>query len=104
MKTFSKYRLWKSFKKWSKLIKRQKFEQNRKLLSKGLLLANTRLAISILEFKRVSEQVEKIQLFYVENNSVWILQEFIAHQASMHQILKCKIGDFYDQIVNCIRK
>lgn len=78
--------------------------KNKKALAKVLLLANPRLAKSIFEYKRTSELVENMQIFHVENNSVWNLKEFVDHQMSMYKSFKDKIDEFCDQITHCLCK
>lgn len=104
VKLFSTYRLWKNFRKWCKLIKRQKFVRNRKNLSSTLFLANPRLSKSLVDFRRATEEVQKIQLIRVHSENVWMLEEFVERQNEVYLRFQQKLTDFYDQVSDSISR
>lgn len=98
IKVFATYRLWKTFKKWSKLIRRQKYLRNKNSLAALLFLAQPKLPDATVQFHRASQNIQAVQLFQVDLGSVWDLKELMEHQTAVYLRSSAAIEEFYNQV------
>lgn len=57
-----------------------------------------------MEFRKASVVVQEIQLFQLNNDAVWSLNEFVQHQNDAYSEYREIIQDFYNQVSDSIRK
>lgn len=98
MKVFATFRLWKTFTRWIKLIRRQKFTKNKNSLAKILVLAQPKLSDAIEGIRKVCEEIQNVQLFQLDAGRVWNLAELVEHQICVYQEASVAIEALYTHV------
>lgn len=94
---FEKYRRWKSFTMWKRVVKAHKFTQASSALSQGLFTFVTPLRFAMSEIRKQCVDVEKRQLLAVGGGETITLPAFMDRQRvtqqAMAQVERCLSAD-----------
>lgn len=95
---FHKFRMWKAFYFWKKLIRTSKSNKCRKYLTENLYILNPYLRSSLVELKSLCWQAGKWNLFqYTESKSV-TLATFMKQQEEQRELIEKKLEDLNAEV------
>mmetsp|Transcript_44339 Transcript_44339/g.86753 ORF Transcript_44339/g.86753 Transcript_44339/m.86753 type:complete len:4144 (+) Transcript_44339:98-12529(+) len=84
---FKKFRMWKAFYFWKKLIRKQKSNKYRKFLQENLYILNPYLRDSLIQLRTLCYNASKWTLFKVDPKNTLTLAEFQAAQENQKQVV-----------------
>lgn len=100
LKLFVKYRIWKTFRYWSKMIKWKKYNEARNLIEENLFFANPSLHKTLLDIRNEYCQLILLKFTEIAMLENWNLFYFVESQMSQFEKSRDLLYDFRKKTIS----
>lgn len=95
---FKKYRLWKTFKTWKKVIQTDKVNHCNQVMKNHLFILNPHLRQPLFEIRKLCCEIADWQIFKVDLKNPSKLEDFVIKQDKYRKDLRKKLQIIYEKI------
>ncbi|CAH8497721.1 unnamed protein product, partial [Dicrocoelium dendriticum] len=101
--TFARYRLWKGFIRWRKVIRYAKMDQCRRHLRDNLYIANSSLRPALLNVREMCYRISDMGLCKLEKGKTYTLLEFLTNQVNQLNEVCTRLSEFRELVKEVVR-
>ncbi|KAA0194622.1 Dynein heavy chain 6 axonemal [Fasciolopsis buskii] len=101
--TFARFRLWKGFMRWRKVIRYTKMEQCRRFLRDNLYIANSCLRPALLNVREMCYRISDMGLCKMEKGRTYTLLEFLTNQVNQLNEVCTRLCEFRELVKEVVR-
>ncbi|TGZ67987.1 hypothetical protein CRM22_004505 [Opisthorchis felineus] len=101
--TFARFRLWKGFTRWRKVIRYMKMDQCRRHLRDNLYIANSSLRPALLNVREMCYRISDMGLCKLEKGKTYTLLEFLTNQVNQLNEVCTRLCEFRELVKEVVR-
>ncbi|CAH8607108.1 unnamed protein product [Heterobilharzia americana] len=101
--TFARFRLWKGFTRWRKVIRYTKIGQCRRFLRDNLFIANSSLRPALLNIREMCYRIGDMGLCKLEKDKTYTLLEFLTNQVNQLNEVCTRLCEFRELVKEVVR-
>ncbi|KAF7246558.1 hypothetical protein EG68_10213 [Paragonimus skrjabini miyazakii] len=101
--TFARFRLWKGFIRWRKVIRYTKMDQCRRHLRDNLYIANSSLRPALLNVREMCYRISDMGLCKLDKGKTYTLLEFLTNQVNQLNEVCTRLCEFRELVKEVVR-
>ncbi|KAF8563749.1 hypothetical protein P879_10920 [Paragonimus westermani] len=101
--TFARFRLWKGFIRWRKVIRYTKMDQCRRYLRDNLYIANSSLRPALLNVREMCYRISDMGLCKLDKGKTYTLLEFLTNQVNQLNEVCTRLCEFRELVKEVVR-